>query len=119
MSSQKMDQNDTPKGVYQNETYEERKAKATGHWVEVYAEIEKRSENSEKYFKQGIFYEDVPKDHLHNQTYEQRLAKAAQLNGCEFKEAKPFKKPFSSREHHGTDNHIGWSDGQIVGIRRA
>ncbi|KZN72198.1 hypothetical protein N481_16050, partial [Pseudoalteromonas luteoviolacea S4047-1] len=46
-------------------------------------------------------------------------AKAAQLNGCEFKEAKPFKKPFSSREHHGTDNHIGWCDGQIVGIRRA
>ncbi|MDK1288267.1 hypothetical protein [Pseudoalteromonas umbrosa] len=99
--------------------FEKEKANAPSYMRAAYDELERKSRNREKYDKQGVFFDELSKDHLHNQTYEQRLAKAAQLNGCEFKEAKPFKKPFSSREHHGTDNHIGWCDGQVVGIRRA
>ncbi|AOT10971.1 hypothetical protein [Pseudoalteromonas luteoviolacea] len=99
--------------------FEKEKANAPSHMRAAYDELERRRKNRDKYYAQGVVYEELSKDHLHHQTYEQRLAKAAQLNGCEFKEAKPFKKPFSSREHHGTDNHIGWCDGQIVGIRRA
>ncbi|AOT10956.1 hypothetical protein S4054249_24260 [Pseudoalteromonas luteoviolacea] len=98
---------------------EELERNATGEDKEYFELLEVRRKNRVSYRKSNVFYEDVPKGHLHHQTYEQRLAKAAQLNGCGFKEAKPFKKPFSSREHHGTDNHIGWCDGQIVVIRRA
>ncbi|KZN59216.1 hypothetical protein N473_03405 [Pseudoalteromonas luteoviolacea CPMOR-1] len=123
MSSQEVSPNENTKRTKTAEEirkdYEERRKNAVGDEKERFEEIELWAENRLKYRRSNVFYEELSKDHLHHQTYEQRLAKAAQLNGCEFKEAKPFKKPFSSREHHGTDNHIGWCDGQVVGIRRA
>ncbi|KZN63697.1 hypothetical protein N481_25565, partial [Pseudoalteromonas luteoviolacea S4047-1] len=99
--------------------YEKEKAAATGEDKKRFDEIEQRSVNNTKYFEQGIYYEELSKQHLHHQCYEERLAKAAELNGCDFKKSHLKNEAFVSREHTDIDHHIGWCDGQVVGIRRA
>ncbi|WP_039610636.1 hypothetical protein, partial [Pseudoalteromonas luteoviolacea] len=78
-----------------------------------------RNRNITKYSKLGFYYLDLSKEYLHHSNYEDRLAMAAKLNGCEFKVAKPFKRPFSDREHTDEFHHIGDCDGQVVALRRA
>ncbi|WP_052262397.1 hypothetical protein [Pseudoalteromonas luteoviolacea] len=101
------------------EGYEKRKAEATGERKKFYDEIEKKSDNEDKYIKQGKYFESLNKDHLHHQSYEERLAKATELNGCDFKKSTFKNEAFVSREHTDIDHYIGWCDGQVVGIRRA
>ncbi|KKE84961.1 hypothetical protein, partial [Pseudoalteromonas luteoviolacea] len=120
MKTEPKNEKSTEKSILDlREQYQKRKAEATGDRKKRYDEIERRSANNTKYFKQGIYYKELSKQHLHHQTYEERLAKAAELNGCDFKKSNLKSEAFVSREHIGSDHFIGLCDGQVAAIRRA
>ncbi|MCP4322651.1 MAG: hypothetical protein GY787_12555 [Alteromonadales bacterium] len=61
-------------------------------WLSSAANFALRFKNRDKYRTSEDYYEDIDNSYLHHDNYETRKAKAEQLNGCQFKTAKPYKQ---------------------------